>query len=94
MGQSRSSPEACHVRHQTLSHRRGQCLRAVGTTDTIEKSLQTLFEKNLEALLGELGVRFLNLPQALARIDENGCPVILEYGISPISNYGAPVTNR
>ncbi len=55
-----------------------------GTTDTIEKSLQTLFEKNLEALLG---VRFLAsefTTSTGARIDtlgldENGCPVILEY---------------
>ncbi len=49
-----------------------------GTTDTIEKSLQTLFEKNLEALLG---VRFLAsefTTSTGARIDtlgldENGC---------------------
>ncbi|MGL4440045.1 MAG: DUF5655 domain-containing protein [Bosea sp. (in: a-proteobacteria)] len=55
-----------------------------GTTDTIEKSLQTLFERNLEALLG---VRFLASEFTTgsgARIDtlgldENGCPVILEY---------------
>ena len=55
-----------------------------GTTDTIEKSVQTLFEKNLEPLLG---VRFLAsefMPTNGRRIDtlwldENGCPVIHEY---------------
>jgi predicted transport protein len=55
-----------------------------GTTDTIEKSVQTLFEKNLEALLG---VRFLASEFTTTNggridtlgVDENGCPVILEY---------------
>jgi predicted transport protein len=55
-----------------------------GTTDTIEKSLQTLFEKNLEPLLG---VRFLASEFNTTHggridtlgLDENGCPVILEY---------------
>lgn len=55
-----------------------------GTTDTIEKSVQTLFEKNLEALLG---VRFLASEFTTTNggridtlgLDENGCPVILEY---------------
>jgi predicted transport protein len=55
-----------------------------GTTDTIEKSVQTLFEKNLEALLG---VRFLAGEFTTTNggridtlgLDENGCPVILEY---------------
>lgn len=54
-----------------------------GTTDTIEKSLQIFFEKNLEQLLG---VRFLasEVTTNGGRIDslgldENGCPVILEY---------------
>lgn len=55
-----------------------------GTTDTIEKSLQTLFERNLEALLG---VRFLATEFTTSNggridtlgLDENGCPVILEY---------------
>lgn len=62
----------------------GSVFELSGTTDTIEKSLQTLFEKNLEALLG---VRFLSsefTTSTGARIDtlgldENGCPVILEY---------------
>lgn len=55
----------------------------VGTTDTIEKSLQVFFEKNLEALLG---VRFLATEYTTTTgridtlgLDENGCPVILEY---------------
>ncbi|HRD87325.1 MAG TPA: DUF5655 domain-containing protein [Accumulibacter sp.] len=55
-----------------------------GTTDTIEKSVQTLFEKNLEPLLG---VRFLASEFNTTHggridtlgLDENGCPVILEY---------------
>jgi predicted transport protein len=55
-----------------------------GTTDTIEKSVQALFEKNLEA---RLGVRFLASEFATTNggridtlgLDENGCPVILEY---------------
>jgi hypothetical protein len=55
-----------------------------GTTDTIEKSVQTLFEKNLEALLG---VRLLASEFTTTNggridtlgLDENGCPVILEY---------------
>lgn len=55
-----------------------------GTTDTIEKSVQILFEKNLEPLLG---VRFLASEFNTTHggridtlgLDENGCPVILEY---------------
>jgi predicted transport protein len=54
-----------------------------GTTDSIERSLQTLFEQNLETLLG---VRFLasEFTTTNGRIDslgldENGSPVILEY---------------
>lgn len=55
-----------------------------GTTDTIEKSVQNFFEKNLEALLG---VRFLATEFTTSNggridslgLDENGCPVILEY---------------
>lgn len=53
---------------------------------SMEKSLQTLFEKNLEALLG---VRFLATEYSTGKvhggridtlgIDENGCPVIIEY---------------
>jgi predicted transport protein len=55
-----------------------------GTTDTVERSVQILFEKNLEALLG---VRFLATEFTTTHggridtlgLDENGCPVILEY---------------
>ena len=62
-----------------------------GTTDTIEKSLQTFFEKNLEALLG---VRFLASEFSTSNggridtlgLDENGCPVILEYKRSTNEN--------
>jgi predicted transport protein len=62
-----------------------------GTTDTIEKSLQTFFERNLEALLG---VRFLASEFTTSNggridtlgLDENGCPVILEYKRSTNEN--------
>jgi predicted transport protein len=62
----------------------GKIVELTGTTDTIEKSVQTLFEKNLEALLG---IRFLASEFTTTHggridtlaLDENGCPVILEY---------------
>src|SRR5262249_9071086 len=55
-----------------------------GASETIEKSVQLLFEKNLEALLG---VRFLASEFKTTHggridtlgLDENGSPVILEY---------------
>ena len=62
----------------------GKVDELTGTTDTIEKSVQVLFEKNLDALLG---VRFLATEFVTSNggridtlgLDENGCPVILEY---------------
>lgn len=62
----------------------GKVAALVGATETIEKSLQTLLEQNLEACLG---VRFLASEFATTHsgridtlgLDENGCPVILEY---------------
>lgn len=62
----------------------GTVAEIAGSTDTIEKSVQTLFEQNLEALLG---VRFLASEFTTTHggridtlgLDENGCPVILEY---------------
>ncbi len=62
----------------------GMVHELTGTTDTIEKSVQTFFEANLEALLG---VRFLATEFTTSNggridtlgLDENGCPVILEY---------------
>src|SRR5690606_37329246 len=62
----------------------GQVDELVGTTDTIEKTVQTLFERNLEAFLA---VRFLASEFTTTNggridtlgLDENGCPVILEY---------------
>ena len=62
----------------------GQVFELAGVTETIEKSVQVLFEKNLEALLG---VRFLATEFTTSNggridtlgLDENGCPVILEY---------------
>lgn len=57
-----------------------------GCSVALEKSLQSLMEKNLEALLG---VRFLASEYSTGKrhggridslgIDENGCPVIIEY---------------
>jgi predicted transport protein len=57
-----------------------------GTSVNLEKSLQTLIEQNLESLLG---VRFLASEYATGKthggridtlgIDENKCPVIIEY---------------
>lgn len=62
----------------------GAVTELAGTTDTVEKSVQVLFEKNLEALFG---VRFLATEYTTTHggridtlgLDENGCPVILEY---------------
>lgn len=62
----------------------GAVSELAGTTDTVEKSVQVLFEKNLDALLG---VRFLATEYTTSHggridtlgLDENGCPVILEY---------------
>jgi predicted transport protein len=62
----------------------GQVRELSGTTETIEKSVQILLERNLEAFLG---VRFLASEFATTHggridtlgLDENGCPVILEY---------------
>ena len=69
----------------------GQIDELVGKTDTIEKSVQNLFEKNLDALLG---VRFLASEFTTTNggridtlgLDENGCPVILEYKRSTNEN--------
>lgn len=62
----------------------GAVSELTGTTDTVEKSVQILFETNLETLLG---VRFLATEFTTTHggridtlgLDENGCPVILEY---------------
>lgn len=74
-----------------FSIRQGLVAELAGTTDTIEKSVQTLFESNLEALLG---VRFLATEFTTTHggridtlgVDENGCPVILEYKRSSNEN--------
>ena len=57
-----------------------------GQSVAVEKSLQTLIEKHLEVFLG---VRFLASEYATGKahkgridtlgIDENGCPIIIEY---------------
>lgn len=62
----------------------GTVSELTGTTDTVEKPVQILFETNLEPLLG---VRFLATEFTTTHggridtlgLDENGCPVILEY---------------
>jgi len=64
-----------------------------GTSVALEKSLQTLIEENLEALLG---VRFLASEHSTGRkhrgridtlgVDENGSPVIIEYKRSTNEN--------
>jgi predicted transport protein len=61
-----------------------------GTTLPLEKSLQTLFEHNLEGLLG---VRFLSSEYRTTSgridtlgVDENFCPVIIEYKRSSNEN--------
>lgn len=69
----------------------GSVSELTGTTDTVEKSVQTLFEQNLEVLLG---VRFLASEFTTTHggridtlgLDENGCPVILEYKRSSNEN--------
>jgi predicted transport protein len=54
-----------------------------GATSALERSLQTLFERNLDTLLG---IRFLASEYRTTSgridtlgVDENGCPVIIEY---------------
>jgi predicted transport protein len=64
----------------------GQCEQLESHSMTLEKSLQTLIESHLEALLG---VRFIVSEYSTGKvhggridtlgIDENGCPVIIEY---------------
>lgn len=64
----------------------GQANELQGLTSDLEKPLQTLIESNLEALLG---VRFLATEYSTGKthagridtlgLDENDCPVILEY---------------
>ncbi|WP_223428152.1 DUF5655 domain-containing protein [Tateyamaria pelophila] len=68
-----------------LFHQTGATLSELGSSSALlEKSLQTLFEKNLDTLLG---VRFLASEYVTSNggrmdtlgIDENGYPVIIEY---------------
>ena len=64
----------------------GQVKELPGQSFAVEKSLQGLIEKNLESLLG---VRFLGSEYITGKthggridtlgLDENGCPVIIEY---------------
>jgi predicted transport protein len=70
-----------------LFHTAGGCVHEIaGHSVALEKSLQTLIEKHLETFLG---VRFLSSEHPTGKthggridtlgIDENGCPVIIEY---------------
>lgn len=71
----------------------GKASEVAGTAVALEKSLQTIIEKNLEPLLG---IRFIKSehdtgPKHGGRIDtlgidENGCPVIIEYKRSTNEN--------
>lgn len=64
----------------------GQVKELLGQSFAVEKSLQTLIEANLESLLG---VRYLESEYVTGKthggridtlgLDENGCPVIIEY---------------
>jgi RecB family endonuclease NucS len=66
--------------------RAGLVSELTGSAAQIEKDLQTLFERNLEALLGIrfIASEFSTGPVHGGRIDtlgldEDGCPVIIEY---------------
>ncbi len=71
----------------------GDVLELEGKSVALEKSLQTLLERDLETFLG---VRFLASEYSTGRthkgridtlgIDENGCPVIIEYKRSTHEN--------
>lgn len=64
----------------------GKVAEIYGSAAALEKSLQSLIEQNLETFLG---VRFLASEFSTGRehggrmdtlgLDENGCPVIIEY---------------
>jgi len=64
----------------------GNAMEIAGEADGLEKSLQKVFENNLETLLG---VRFIATEHSTGKvhggridslgIDENNCPVIMEY---------------
>jgi predicted transport protein len=69
-----------------FSIKTGNATELTGSSDALEKSLQTLFESNLQALLGVtfLATEYSTGPIHRGRIDtlgidENGCPVIIEY---------------
>lgn len=71
----------------------GAAEEIAGSAEALEKSLQTLVEKNLEALLGVsfLGSEYSTGPKHGGRIDtigidENRCPVIIEYKRSTNEN--------
>lgn len=64
----------------------GQATEIIGSAAGLEKSLQILFESNLDTLLGMRFVKTEHTTGHLHKgridslaIDENGCPVIIEY---------------
>ena len=80
-----------HERHQTLPVGHGAVSELAGGAMALEKSLQTVFEKNLDALIG---VRFLASEFSTNEggrmdtlgIDENNSPVVIEYKRSSNEN--------
>ncbi len=73
--------------------RNGTAEEIAGTSVSLEKSLQVLIEKNLEIMLGVtfLASEYSTGPKHGGRIDslgmdENGCPVIIEYKRSTNEN--------
>jgi hypothetical protein len=61
----------------------------IGTTDTIEKSVQTLFERNLDAFLG---VRF-SLRSSQLRTEAGSTPsASMKTAVRSFSNTNAPRT--
>ena len=73
--------------------RNGDALELEGKASSLEKSLQTLIEKNLRPLLGisflasehSTGAKHRGRIDTLG-LDENGCPVIIEYKRSMSEN--------
>ena len=69
-----------------FSIKSGKAFEIQGSASALEKSLQDLIERNLDAMLG---IRFLETEYSTGKqhggridtlgLDENGCPVIIEY---------------
>jgi Endonuclease NucS len=80
-------------RHKAVPDRQRKAVALAGSALAIEKSLQSLIERNLDAMLG---VRFVATEHATGKVhggridtlglDENGSPVIVEYKRSSNEN--------